>query len=113
MSDPILKKSEWEPYAPAEPGVVRVNHASTGCSGSSASMKVERHDDGSVSAKCYRCGGWGRTKEKYGSAMKAAIKRTKSMAYSLPFTVEWPDDVTFNLDEFNTKARAKIGRAHV
>jgi hypothetical protein len=76
-------------------------------------MKVERHEDGSVSAKCYRCGGWGRTKEKYGSAMKAAIKRTKSMVYSLPFTVEWPDDTTFDLSEFNRKARAKLYKCDI
>ena len=55
-----LSRAEFEHLAPAEPGKVRVNHDSGHCSGESLSLIIERKDDDSISAHCFRCGarGW-------------------------------------------------------
>lgn len=55
----MLKRSEYVPYAPDYPGVTRINHESPYCSGDSKSMRVERRADGSIHAKCFRCGASG------------------------------------------------------
>lgn len=47
---------EIEAYIPDEPGFVRINHNSDTCSGSSKSLKIERKEDGTISAYCFRCG---------------------------------------------------------
>lgn len=47
------------PYAPDDEGVVRINHDTHYCNGDSKSLLIRRKDDGSVYAKCYRCGRWG------------------------------------------------------
>lgn len=54
-----LSKDEFVPFAP-DHGTVRVNHNSGDCSGESKSLKITRQDDGSITAKCFRCGitGW-------------------------------------------------------
>lgn len=54
-----LNYSEFVPYAPDTPGVGRVNHVSPHCRGDSKSMKIERKQDGTISAKCFRCGAYG------------------------------------------------------
>ena len=38
--------------------IQRVNHSSPECSGTSKSLKIEVLEDGTVHARCYRCGGW-------------------------------------------------------
>jgi hypothetical protein len=55
----MLKKSEFVDYAPDNPGVIRINHATPYCHGDSKSLKIERKEDGSIHAKCFRCGQWG------------------------------------------------------
>ena len=55
----MLRFKEFVPYAPSEPGVVRINHESATCAGDSRSMRIETHDDGRITAKCFRCGSSG------------------------------------------------------
>jgi hypothetical protein len=54
-----LSKEEFVPFAPDSKGNVRINHNSSGCSGESYSLRIERKDDGTISAKCFRCGASG------------------------------------------------------
>lgn len=54
-----LPLDEWLDYAPDKPGRVRVNHTSPDCVGGRESMIVERKDDGTANAYCFRCGGGG------------------------------------------------------
>ncbi len=53
-----MTTDEFVPLAPAH-GKVRVNHTSDSCSGGRDSMIVERKEDGSISAYCFRCGARG------------------------------------------------------
>ena len=54
-----LSKDEYLDYAPSDVGsVVRRNHTSSYCSGSSSSLMIRRTHDG-VLAVCYRCGAKG------------------------------------------------------
>jgi hypothetical protein len=55
----MLKKSDYVDYAPDNPGTIRINHATTYCHGDSKSLRIERKEDGSIHAKCFRCGQWG------------------------------------------------------
>lgn len=55
----MLKREEFLDYAPDSIGVIRINHATKYCRGDSKSLKIERKEDGSVHAKCFRCGEWG------------------------------------------------------
>jgi len=55
----VLKYSEYVPYAPDDPGVVRINHTATACNGSSKSLRIERREDGTIHAICFRCGEYG------------------------------------------------------
>lgn len=51
--------------------VTRVNHDTDDCYGDSNSLLIERKDDGTISAKCFRCG-------KYGRYSKDVLRRTRS-----------------------------------
>ena len=51
-----LKYTEFMDQAPDEPGSIRINHEDDHCSGSSKSLKIERKEDGTISAYCFRCG---------------------------------------------------------
>lgn len=51
-----LKYEDIEAYVPKNTGSIRVNHNTLHCSGSSKSLKIERKEDGSIVANCYRCG---------------------------------------------------------
>lgn len=55
----MLKFGEYVPYAPYETGVVRINHDSPTCKGDSKSMRIERKEDGTITAICFRCGNYG------------------------------------------------------
>ena len=80
---------------------IRVNHSSSDCQGNSNSLVIERRDDGSISACCFRCGRRGYHSDK--SAIKSksfggGVERDESSAgskYTLPGdgrsdTKEWP-----------------------
>lgn len=55
MSKLRLRKEEFLSNAPSSVGFVRLNHDSPECKGSSKSLKIERKEDGTVNAICYRC----------------------------------------------------------
>lgn len=54
-----MKHEEWIHLVPKNAGKLRANHIADDCSGDSDSMIVERREDGSASAHCFRCGGRG------------------------------------------------------
>ena len=60
-----------------EPGQrTRINHDTSDCSGSSKSLLIERKEDGTIYAKCYRCGLYGsysKDKSRRKSAKKGAL----------------------------------------
>lgn len=98
-----LSYDEFLEQAPEEPGSIRINHDSSGCSGNSNSLKIERKDDGSVSAYCFRCGKRGFHTPEFSSIQKARdrIKRGEksdnkdSRGYKRPYdtdikTSNWP-----------------------
>ena len=50
----MLQYKEFVPFAPSH-GFIRKDHG-FGCEGSSVAMKIWCNDDGTISAKCWRCG---------------------------------------------------------
>lgn len=65
MTNKRLHKDEYVQHAPEQgQRVVRINHNSASCSGDSQSLSIWRNDDGSIGAKCYRCGLTGRSGSK-------------------------------------------------
>lgn len=107
-----LNKSEYEAYAPATAGSVRVNHHSPSCKGDSKSMKVCREEDGRVWAKCYRCGGYGSYTEglsKYSSVAKTKFtKKTKEVKH-----LTLPSDSVQDLYKFPVQARADYNKYNI
>ena len=51
-----LKLSEWKDLIPEWPSRIRVNHTSDTCTGGRDSMIIERKEDGTANAYCFRCG---------------------------------------------------------
>lgn len=91
----MLKWEEFVDHAPSNVGAARVNHTSERCSGESKSLRVERREDGTITAKCFRCGETGyyapehrrctvKTEEK-----KASVSRFElgTLEYD---SLEWP-----------------------
>lgn len=54
-----LSRDEFVPFAPERKGTVRRNHIAQSCSGESDSLRITRNEDGTISAKCFRCGATG------------------------------------------------------
>lgn len=94
----MLRYREFVPFAPATPGVVRVNHNSPTCAGTSKSIRVERLSDGSITAKCFRCGAIGRDLRESGSlrVLKESLREVEQAAKDRPLgelvydTTKWP-----------------------
>lgn len=104
-----LHVTEYEKYAPDEPGSVRVNHDTHYCSGSSQSLRVTRTEDDRIIAKCYRCGGFGST----GGSLSAvpAIARWKhshSKVNAKVNTVYLPSDFTNQIVDMPTTIRSML-----
>ena len=103
----FLDKEDYLPQAPMESGSVRVNHSSPMCNGSSKSLKITREDDGTVKAKCYRCGQFGSERgrlSKYGSY----AKRVSSSTLAIPRKLLLPKDFTSDISEMPAVIRAKL-----
>lgn len=77
-----LSKDEYLPISEGmtEGEVKRVSHESADCSGDSKSLRIEVKQDGSIIAKCYRCGGRGF----HGSHGAAALKRKIDATTGVP-----------------------------
>lgn len=102
-----LLHEEFVDLAPDEVGSIRVNHESPDCSGQSKSLKIERKEDGTISAHCFRCGqsGWFspdfyRAKEALRNNRQAGNKSSKP---SSRFT--YPSDATGSTSEWPAYAR--------
>jgi hypothetical protein len=90
----MLKKSDFVDYAPDNPGVIRINHVTSYCHGDSKSLKIERKEDGSIHAKCFRCGQWG-------------VHDSKVKSFTLTFDTNIvEDDETFEYDLYKWPGRA-------
>lgn len=91
----MLNYNEFLPLAP-ESGSIRVNHSSSYCSGSSASMQITVLDDGTVLAYCHRCGQKGRYSDhSYKGAKERLSKELASVGVYLPIdstteVAQWP-----------------------
>lgn len=114
----ILPKEEYVHHALQSPGIVRVNHKSDYCSGDSDSMLVERKDDGSVAAHCFRCGSGGfcsaQPYHKDADKIRSdARRRANESAYgNLAVAGLWlPDDVRERTASFPAGVRAWLSKA--
>lgn len=52
----LLPYKDFVSFAPVNTGVTRIRHETDYCTGRSKSLKIERTDDGGISAICFRCG---------------------------------------------------------
>lgn len=59
MTTTHLKLSDWEHLIPETPSRIRANHIGDHCEGGRDSMIVERKEDGTANAYCFRCGASG------------------------------------------------------
>lgn len=118
-----LRQEEFVPYAPSSVGFVRLNHDSPLCTGSSKSLKIERKEDGSISAICYRCsarGYYSAPGQKYKQATQRTNKYTeKSGVYGGSNEQQFrrsgppriPPDATHKLAEWGIRARHWLRKA--
>lgn len=110
-----LPKSDYLPFAPEHVGINRVNHNSDYCHGDSPSMIVERKEDGSVAAHCFRCGGGGFSTPRLhhlasASIREASAKRNEDRQVVVG-GIELPNDTTGIEDDFPQTARAWLKKA--
>lgn len=89
-----LKFSEWESLIPETPGRVRENHSSPDCDGGRESMIIERKEDGSANAHCFRCNrsGYFRPARHFGSHRK--VVEAKPTGHASTFGKTLPTDAT-------------------
>lgn len=109
-----LHTNEYLHHAPEDAGMVRVNHESLECTGSSKSMRVTRADDGTVYAKCYRCGGFGRWAEgaaKYSSYSKAV--KSKEEKGGKVNNLSLPYDINCKYNDFPAIVKSKLHTYHI
>lgn len=96
----MLKKEDYLNIAPDNPGVIRVNHATTYCHGDSKSLRIERKDDGSVHAKCFRCGQWGvhNVRGKYTGIVDTS---TKDKEIKIEYDIDkWPGKALWWVNQY-------------
>lgn len=103
----LLRYDEFLDEAPEERGKsVRVNHDSDDCSGNSNSLKIERKEDGTVSAHCFRCGRSGFYADDFQRIKEARQKLANSDSRHEPAThgSREPSDSTGRTAEWPTYA---------
>ena len=92
----MLLPDEYMDDAPTDVGTkVRINHDTPFCRGRSKSMVIELWKDGSIHAKCFRCGDYGRTGK---ANHKLSIRPTD---VPKPKDYEFPTDVGLDWDEWD------------
>jgi hypothetical protein len=100
-----LDKEDYLPYAEnLDTGEwIRINHDTDDCSGDSQSLKIERKDNGNVTAKCFRCG-------KFGSYNKDVIrsKKVKTELRSNTGSYTLPNDSSWDYGEWHPKVRLRL-----
>lgn len=107
-----MPDSEWLPFAPEEPGTVRINHTSSICAGSSNSLKITRTDDDRIYAKCYRCGGWGSHAGRM-AAVSSLARRIRTPRTSVLREVKLPTDLSMSLKTFPVKVRSYLSKCGI
>lgn len=107
-----MPDSEWLPFAPEEPGSIRINHTSSMCSGSSNSLKITRTDDDRIYAKCYRCGGWGSHAGRM-AAVSSLARRLRSAHTIIPREVKLPSDMSMDFKSFPVRVRSYLSKCGV
>lgn len=107
-----MPKNEWLPFAPEEPGSVRVNHESMSCSGDSKSLRITRTEDDRIYAKCYRCGGFGSVAGRM-AAVGSLAKRLRSAHPPIPREVKLPSDFTMDSKDFPVRLRSYLHKCGV
>lgn len=113
----LLKRNEYLHFAPEHVGIVRVNHQGDYCSGDSLSMLVERKEDGSVAAHCFRCGSGGFTpaspKYRDPRAIREASERRNRTPDGDVYVggIGLPGDSTGDYGQFLPGARAWLSKA--
>lgn len=104
-----LAHEDFVPHAPDSPGMVRVNHQSVTCQGDSDSLRIVREEDGSIHAKCFRCGASGRYAvgvSKYAAYARQLNARTpQSMRVQ---QVYMPHDSTLVIGDMPALVRSKL-----
>jgi hypothetical protein len=114
-----LRKEEFLPYAPDSRGTVRIAHNSDYCSGSSASMLIERRDDGNVSAHCFRCGSGGfhrqrpyynpdETRRKLADGARGGDEESNVVVIG---GIELPPDAATQFRDFDVRAQRWLSRS--
>lgn len=106
---PRLPKSEWVHLIPEHPGIVRAPHESPSCSGGSRSLRIQKREDGSSVARCYRCGAWGT--ESPSGHYTAPVRLSGHQDTGKPRKV--PSDRTSNLDVWPAEAKAWLAKSGV
>lgn len=109
----FLRPEEYLPYAPDVLGrKVRVSHESEDCSGSSPSMSIVRNEDGSVSAKCFRCGKFGSYREAHARRRKTS-EASGGAAHGSGASHKLPADANMDVREWPSRARLWLTKARV
>ena len=99
-----LQPHEFMNHAPDEAGTkVRVNHNSPNCRGNSTSMVIERKNDGTISAKCFRCGRYGRDKDGNKPSMFNAPK-------NIDRSTNLPNDLEYEWCEWGVHATTYVNK---
>lgn len=105
----FLRSEEYLPYAPDNVGKVRINHTSPDCSGGRSSMTVRRHEDGSVSAFCYRCGRGGKWAPEYARTKRAKQGGSGEVVVKHPLQI--PEDITYDMNDWPLELRVWMLRS--
>ena len=100
-----LKFSEFIDEAPESPGSVRINHDSDDCTGSSKSLKIERKEDGSIHAHCFRCGRSGLHRNKYQRVAQARADTRYTPSSFQTHSTNFPRDGTGDTSSWPAYAR--------
>ena len=113
-----IPKEEFIDDAPDDEGEVRVNHDTVECSGTSKSMKIRRHEDGRVSARCFRCGGFGSynpPESKYFKVKKRAGRLSTSLDHATggDRDIKLPSDSEGDVRKWGVREREIVRRYDV
>ncbi len=100
-----LKLSEWLHLAPDKPSRIRENHQADDCDGGRDSMIIERKEDGSANAYCFRCGrsGFSGGTRFFGSHRKEPEGGVGGVA--VPIASTPPDDASTDWGRFPRDVR--------
>jgi len=113
----MLPFNEFVPFAPEQPGVLRKDHNEQ-CTGASKALRIVRKEDGSITARCFRCGQWGKWSSNY-TKRERKLKRLQEL-FNPPDTktsartvLHMPKAVTFDPRQFSLHALKWLNRYEI